>query len=1046
MKTGCRIDGQLLFLFSKGLGFLWLLIAYTYFSEAFAARPQAVITKLTPYIEGAKVPLNGRNSSDPDGDSLTYFWRQIQGIPVVIDNPRADKTSFINPAIIKNSNPTLRQKLTFQLTVDDGKNGRDTDTVEAIVWPVNAYPVPVAGPDHAVTADQAASGVELNGTDSHDDGIIIKYQWKLLSGLPKNSKFRLRKSRSKVASFTFSKAEQTAPISLKFALTVVDNDFVKRTDKVTVTILSSAPLANAGSDQTQVSGTDVKLDASGSSGYIESLLWSQIQGAAVDLRNSNSVESSFIAPEVLDPTQLNFNLLTVNSVGLSEDQVGILVMPRLPVADAGSDQIVISGDSVTLDGDASSVAKSFHWSQTDGPVVSLSGGQAQQAMFMAPEVTQTTQFKFKLIVENASGVSEPAYTTVQVIPREPVANAGSDQAVLSAARVSLSARLSSGVIDSYTWTQIGGSNVSLNGSNSAEAVFTAPVVTVPTVLSFRLVTSNVTGSTADIVKVTINPTPAVANAGSDQSVTVGDNVQLNGEQSTGDIASVNWLQTAGPTVNLSGTDTLIAGFVAPQVSTTTVLTFKLITANGLGSSDDSVSITVKPALPKAQAGPDQTVTSSTVVSLNALQSTGIIDQHVWLQTAGPSVVLSGANTATPSFTAPSVKVATVLSFKLTVSNVSGATEDSVNITVNPIAPTAHAGESRSVPSGSEVHLSGTASTGAIASYHWTQTAGTAVSLSSPNAAETGFTAPSVNVNTVLSFKLTVSNGAGASEALVIITVNPVITPPVANAGPDQTAIAGSSVSLNGTQSSGADIQYVWQQITGPLVSLSGGSSATAGFTAPDVTVSTVLSFRLTASNSAGSSEDTVQVRVNPRPPVANAGSDQLVNAAAQVTLSGSQSAGVIEQYSWVQTAGPAVTLVAADSVSASFTAPAVTVPSVLTFKLTTTNVSGSSQDAVNITVNPVISGSLDLSIGPSANQLSLILSNLQGGAAPYRVSINWGDGQTSGETTYPAGVAPTGTHTYATQGSFSVSVTVTDSNGLNKVFVRNISVIDAGCQ
>jgi hypothetical protein len=76
-----------------------------------------------------------------------------------------------------------------------------------------------------------------------------------------------------------------------------------------------------------------------------------------------------------------------------------------------------------------------------------------------------------------------------------------------------------------------------------------------------------------------------------------------------------------------------------------------------------------------------------------------------------------------------------------------------------------------------VTLNGSASNdpdGTIASYAWSQTAGTTVTLSSGTAAQPTFTAPGVAAATTLTFSLTVTDNRGAtsSAATVSITVNP----------------------------------------------------------------------------------------------------------------------------------------------------------------------------------------------------------------------------------------------------------------------------------
>ncbi|HSB60819.1 MAG TPA: M36 family metallopeptidase, partial [Vicinamibacteria bacterium] len=84
--------------------------------------------------------------------------------------------------------------------------------------------------------------------------------------------------------------------------------------------------------------------------------------------------------------------------------------------------------------------------------------------------------------------------------------------------------------------------------------------------------------------------------------------------------------------------------------------------------------------PVANAGPDQNVTVGSVVTLNGTGSSdpeGSPLTYSWAQLSGPTVTLSGANTATPTFT-PTVAGAYV--FRLTVSD--GAANSTDDVTVN----------------------------------------------------------------------------------------------------------------------------------------------------------------------------------------------------------------------------------------------------------------------------------------------------------------------------------------------------------------------------
>jgi len=280
--------------------------------------------------------------------------------------------------------------------------------------------------------------------------------------------------------------------------------------------------------------------------------------------------------------------------------------------------------------------------------------------------------------------------------------------------------------------------------------------------------------------------------------------------------------------------------------------------------------------PTANAGPDQTVSENTTVNLNGTGSSdsdGSITSYSWTQTAGPSVSLSGANTQTPSFTAPGVSTNTILTFQLTVTDNNSATDsDSVNITVNNVIvpPTANAGSDQTVQEGTTVNLDGSASNdsdGSITTYSWSQTAGPAVSLSNANTATPSFTAPNVSGNTILTFQLTVTdtdNATGTDSVNITVTDIPII-PPTANAGVDQPVQEGANVGLDGsgsTDSDGTIVGYSWIQTAGPSVTLSGANTATPGFTAPNVTATTNLTFQLTVTdNDSATDTDTVTITV-----------------------------------------------------------------------------------------------------------------------------------------------------------------------------------------
>jgi hypothetical protein len=154
----------------------------------------------------------------------------------------------------------------------------------------------------------------------------------------------------------------------------------------------------------------------------------------------------------------------------------------------------------------------------------------------------------------------------------------------------------------------------------------------------------------------------------------------------------------------------------------------------------------------------------------------------------------------------------------------------------------------------------------------------------------------------------------------------------ANAGPDQSVIAGSVVTLDGSQSTGANnslITYQWSMVFIPNGSSAFLSSATVvnpTFTA-DVAGSYVLNLVVNDGmvNSAPSTV-TITASVANAAPVANAGIAQSVTTGAVVTLNGSDSSdanGDPLTYAWAFTSKPAgssAVLSSATVVNPTFTA------------------------------------------------------------------------------------------------------------------------------
>jgi hypothetical protein len=185
-----------------------------------------------------------------------------------------------------------------------------------------------------------------------------------------------------------------------------------------------------------------------------------------------------------------------------------------------------------------------------------------------------------------------------------------------------------------------------------------------------------------------------------------------------------------------------------------------------------------------------------------------------------------------------------------------------------------AGSDQTVPYGARVTLQGSGS-GPVESYTWEQVGGNpSVTLATPNAQTTTFTAP--NQNTTLTFELT---GEAAPDRSTTDTVQIVVQPIVANAGSDRMVSPADTVRFTLSSQSLSELSitsYEWEQTGGPtdVVTLGPTNQATLDVTidlqelraSPNMaefTTSAIpdFEFQLTVTNSEGSDSDTVVVRI-----------------------------------------------------------------------------------------------------------------------------------------------------------------------------------------
>jgi len=534
-------------------------------------------------------------------------------------------------------------------------------------------------------------------------------------------------------------------------------------------------------------------------------------------------------------------------------------------------------------------------------------------------------------------------------------------------------------IDSYQWEQTGGSPaVILVDADEAKASFTAPDVGgAGTLLTFKLTVSNNFGnSDTDTTTVTVRPAnqPPTANF----SFTTSDltvNLDASGSSDTdGTITSYSWNfgdgnsgsgQTASHTYAAAGTYS-VQLTVADNDGATDAISKNVtvvapnqppVTNNDSYSTDEDTPLNVAaPGVLGNDSDPDGDQLTAIKVN-NPTNGTVTLDSNGGF-TYTPNTNFNG----TDSFTymandgSASSNVATVtitvgaINDPPTASNDSYSTNEDTPLTVTPPGVLGNDSD----PDGDQLAAAldsgprnGTLTLKPDGSFSYE---------------------PNLNFNGTDSFTYMANDGTSNSNvATVTLTVKPVVDPPIADAGPDQTVRENTTVTLGGSNSfdtEGEKLSYQWEQIAGPSVTLSYTKAADPTFTAPLVggPGGESLAFGLTVTDEEGSQAvDTVIVNVTlplaNKPPTADAGPDQEVDQETIVVLDGSNSFdpdGDNLSHHWKQLAGPSVTLSDPAVVKPTFEGPLIDSDGLsYIFELTVTDSSGlkaTDTTVVNVTL------------------------------------------------------------------------------------------------
>ena len=295
--------------------------------------------------EGDPITLDGSKSSDPNGDQLSFEWRQISGSPVVeLQDANSPTATFIAPNVTFGGTT-----LTFRLSVNDGELS-DSNVVNVRVNNVNHAPLADAGGDQVVPE---GSPVNLDGSASADvDGDLLTYTWEQTDG----SIVELLNASTATPSFVAPDVGASDGI-LVFTLTVRDGfgGVARDTVGVRVKYVNRPPTADAGADQVCNEGSQVNLrgTATDPDGNALTFSWMQLSGPIVTLADETALDSTFIAPPVTragDTILLRLTVTDAYGASATDDvTIRIANVNRAPTAEAPDNLSVREAELVKPD-------------------------------------------------------------------------------------------------------------------------------------------------------------------------------------------------------------------------------------------------------------------------------------------------------------------------------------------------------------------------------------------------------------------------------------------------------------------------------------------------------------------------------------------------------------------------------------------------------------------------------------------------------------------------------------------------------------------------
>lgn len=823
---------------------------------------------------GDTVHLTTQANITGGGGSFTYAWTQLEvtGTPVVITHTDTSKPTATFVA------PSAAGKLTFSVTATESGSGKSisqTQVVNVLGKPFT----PQQGAQHEVYNGHGA--ITLKGRVQGGTAPFT-YSWTQTNG-----------PTAQISSTSAENPSVTPPIvttdtDLTWVVTVTDANnqsvtsthvvTVKAAPKLAVSILHPASADVAEGDtvlpQAQISG--------GTGNY--SIRWTS---SVVTLVDETTAAPSFVVPTVSKDTNIVVNLAVSDGVNQITQSVRYTAKSLFTV--------------------------NQHQNQTGS---NLATGP-NQSTHQNNQIESGNTFKPSVDVhENAAsgGTFTYAWTVVKPNPAPSdlvIAGANTAQPIVSAPSVTSTTPVELQAVITYS---VNGKSISKTVNSVYQVVPYASPSKPPMSLSMAGHESVYSGRLG-------NPKVSVMNA-------------------AGTI-TYKWMKVSGPTIigGIAGADTDSPSFTFPVVTGHQDLVIEVEVSDGTSVKTAQVTFAIDPFFVPTKlpltvvAANDETVVANTTVSPRAsVTNSNGTPTYAWAQTSGPTITLTGANTATPSFTAPAASGTVVVEVMVIDADNSPVTDTITYQVQNGIKVTGSAAK-RSVAEGNTLDLLASVQDAAgSVTYAWTVVDANGLTLpaiTDADKAAASLVLPAVSKDTDIKLQVTATDSVNTSTAATTITISD--RHMRVDAGADYGVPLTMPGYLHGNAQGGLPpYTYLWTQdpFAAALSPLSSTSDANPSFTAPAIAQKVDFKYTLDVTDSLGNTgSDVVSIHTLVPEYEVDAGQNFPIieNAWGSLFAKAKNNLGVVA-WKWTQISGDDVmgSLTSDTDANPWFQAPAAT--------------------------------------------------------------------------------------------------------------------------